>query len=91
MLQGPSTSTYIAASSINVERAFDTTQIPSISAVQSCSISNEDTINNNIIKSVNNTVINVPTDLGNPGSSIRTEPSISMTCHNCTINYNFYK
>lgn len=89
MLQGLPTSTYATTSAINSEGVFDTNQIPSTSAVQSGSYSTQDVTNTNIINSVNNTVINVPTDLRNPGSSNRTEPSINMTCHNCTIN--FYK
>ena len=88
MLQGLPTSTYATTPAIYTG-IFDMNKIPSTSAVQSGSISTEDIVNTHEINSINNTVINVPTDLQNPGFSNRIEPSINLTCHNCTIN--FYK
>lgn len=91
MLQGLSTSPYATTSSRNPEAVFDVSQTPSTSTGQLSTSTTEDTVSNSVINSVNNTVINLPTDLSNSSSFNKAKPVINMTCHNCTINYNFYK
>jgi hypothetical protein len=87
MVQGSSTSNRISSTStsdISASRPSNTVNvpIPSTSAQLTPPTTIEET------STYNNTIINIPTT--NPvssSSSNMSAPGISMTCHNCTINY----
>lgn len=78
MVQGPSTSSAQNFPNVPAPISTETTQLNPTTVEES--------------NSFNNTVINLPTTSLTNTSSLQTAgPGISMTCHNCTINYYFAK
>lgn len=85
LVQGPSTSTSNYTRVFSSNDILHTTENTSSSA-PFCS-TNLDESNN-----FNNVVLNIPTSNLSTNNTLTTAgPAITMTCHNCTINYNFSK
>lgn len=85
MLQGPSTSSTSAALSVESQRPPSSAAFPSTSSSPSALRVPPNNINET--STLHNTVVDLPTtSLTNTSGA-----TITMTCHNCTVNYNFGK